>query len=168
MNKPLPLMIQEYNSLMEAVVQNEGQLTPEIESELTKLNELIPEKAAGYAFVIDKLESDAEHFKRKAQEFSAIAKSISSVQSRMKQLIKDGMISMDMKELVAGDEIFYISKSKSALEIDESTLDDSFKMIVQETVPDKEMIQSYLKDGIAVTGAKLIDTFSLRRKPKKN
>ena len=167
MNKPLALLIQDYHKIMEAIVQNEGMLTPEMENELTKINELLPEKAASYAFVIDKLESDAEHFKRKAQEFNNISKSISSVQEKMKQLIKDGMVSMDMKELVAGDEIFYVSKAKPRLEIDESSLDDSFKMIVQETVPDKEMIQSYLKDGMPVTGARLIDTFALRRKAKK-
>lgn len=149
--------------ISQIILENGGELTPDLERELSAIETGVAQKIDSYDFVIDSLEKRAEFFKDQATRRLVVARGMEKAASYLKDNIKAHMIRLGTTDAVGEEVRFKLSQSKPKLVIDEIALPADFKMIVSELVPDKEKILATLGLGESVPGAQLVPTHSLRR-----
>jgi len=142
--------------------ESQGEITPEIEALMNITSAELVAKLDSYQFILERLDLEQQFAKDKAAQWSKVAKTFDSAKSRLKENIKEAMKQMQTTELVGEESRFVLTPVKPALNITEEDLTDSYKMIVQTTVPDKEKIRADLEMGVAVPGARLEQGFALR------
>lgn len=147
-------LVSTYNSIGQLIAQAGGEITPEIDAMLVKVETGIPAKIDAYHFVMDRLEADENYWKTKAKEFNKIAAAHGNARERMKDAIRLAMQTLGVNELVGIDSKFTMTKNQGALEIDKAALDPAYTMTVTKTTqePDKERINAAIKDGFTVAG----------------
>ena len=161
--KSLPTLTAEANKIEQMLVESYGELTPEIEAKLHFNGVQMREKVDGYGYLLDMLPGRAEFYKRKAELFNRIAKSIKSAEERLEHNLRFAMGELKTDELKGGEYRFKLQRVKSALVItDETAIPDELKKSTVETVPDKDAIRYALEQGDKVPGAELEERFSLR------
>lgn len=161
--KSLPAIIGDANNVVQAILDNSGEITPEIENALQVVEASLTQKADQYSFLIERLEFESEYWKAKAQEFNKIAQACTTARERMKDRIKVAMNILGLEEINGKDVRFKLQKSNPKLVIeDESKIDAAYKTVISETVIDKERVKEDLRLGVPVAGAKLEQGFSLR------
>lgn len=156
-------LLAESNTLEQMLIESHGELTPEIEEMLTIKDVQLPEKIDGYAFVIDRMDSVSDFYKRKAEMFMRLSKSATSVSYKCKENLKSAMALMNVDELSGFDVRFKLVKSNPSCVIeDENKIDASYKVTETVISIDKKRIAQDLKLGVPVDGARLEQGTSLR------
>jgi len=161
-NQSLIRLVQSSNSLVQALLETGGELTPEIEAALAHIDTKLPEKVDSYQSIMDRLEIESEYWALKADQFKKMATACKNARERLKDNIKYAMNELGQTELVGNDFKFKLSNSKPKLVVDDVSLDRAYFMQVTETVVDKKRIEEDLRLGIPVKGAKLEEVKSLR------
>lgn len=161
-NESLYSLVAQANALSRMLAETGGEITPEIESLMSNVDVKLPEKVDGYAVVMERLELEAKYWKDKAASYSLMAKSLASLQDKLKERLKEAIKALGVDEIHGNDVRFKLSGVKPALVLDESKLDPSYLMTVTETVPDKERIRAALQEGAEISGASLVQSVSLR------
>lgn len=148
------------NELIEAI----GELTPEMEQALLEIETNLPEKVDNYAYLIDKVEHEAEFFKKKAEKYLKTSKVLENLHQRLLDSIKQRMIEFNLLEVKGHDEVFRIARGKpvvtvlSQSEIPESHLKKTLTISV-----DKNSIREAIEGGKEIAGVRLDPSFTLRR-----
>ncbi|CAB4152619.1 Siphovirus Gp157 [uncultured Caudovirales phage] len=155
-------LVQSSQSIVEALIESNGELSPEMELQLQNLEVALPAKIDSYSFILEKLEAEEEFWKAKAKQLTAVAKGCSNVRDRIKESLKQAAVQLGKDELVGNDVRFKISNSKPKLVIDESQVDEAYKIIVTTKEIDKKRIEEDLKLNVPVQGASLVETKSIR------
>lgn len=163
MSKPLALLVADMNQIMSQIAEAGGELSPEIEAFLDDVQGQIQVKADGYAFIMERLTTEAEFWKAKADSYAKVAKACSALKERLNDSIKGAMVALGT-DTIEGEEVrFRLSRTKPRLVIDEDFLPPAFKMQVVTLVPDKDKILGELEMGAEVPGAKQEVSFALRK-----
>jgi hypothetical protein len=139
-----------------------GELSPELEKRLDVNAQLLLQKTDNYNFIIESIESAAAQMKRRKDAFAIQEKRLTNERDRMWNRIKLAMKEMDRTEIRGRYYRFQLQRSKPKLIIDESLLPDQFKMIVQETKPDKAKIEAVLAEGLEIPGVTLEESGTLK------
>ena len=155
-------LVQSSQSIVEALIESGGELTPEMDAQLQNLEVNLPAKIDGYASIMDRMEMEEAYWKAKAETLRSVAKGCANVRERLKESLKYAAQQMSASELVGNDVKFKISNSKPRLIVDETLLDDAYKMHVTTIEVDKKKIEEDLKIGVPVVGAHLSPTHSIR------
>jgi len=148
--------------LMNELVESGGVLTPELEAKLNVIELSLPEKVDAYAFVMQKLEFEAEYWKKQAETYNKIKTACQNARDRIKDNLKLAMKENGINELKGIDHKFKLTNGTFSLVIDESEIDDIYKKRVEEIVVDKKRIEEDLKAGVPVKGARLDPVYTLR------
>jgi hypothetical protein len=166
--KSLYDIVAEANQIEKMLLESGGELDHGIEAYIASVDADLAAKADGYHAVMGRAESGAEYFKKRADEFYAAAKVLSTFQVRLKDRIKAAMQAMGKTEVAGEDVVFKLSRVKPSLVIEnEDHLPKSFVMVVTEHVPDKNAIRTALEQGFEVPGASLKESVSLRHSVNK-
>ena len=152
----------ESNCLTQQIVACNGELSPEMEDALAKVELGLAHKVDGYKFMMDRLDVESDYWSSQAEVYTKIAKAHKKAKERMKQALKDAMLAMDRKEILGDNVRFSLTPTKASLVINEELLPNQHKIVVTTMVPDKEAIREYLESGEEITGAKLEPSFALR------
>lgn len=145
------------------ILESGGELSPELEQKLDVNTTALLAKVDSYVFIEEHLEANAALWKRKADACKSIHDRYVKAQDRLRDRIKIGMQVLERDELKGKNYRYKLSKLKPKLVIsDPVKLPIECKMVVSETVPDKEKIKSLLEDGIEVPGASLEPVYQLR------
>jgi hypothetical protein len=155
-------IVVESQRVINLIIESGGEITPEVEQVYNELQAQFIHKVDSCYYVIKKLDSDAEFFKKQSEFYQRIAKGIETSKVRIKDMIKSGMIALEKTEVSGDLSRFCLQKIADKLIIDETKLPGEYKTIVQTIVPDREKILSDLKAGKEIEGAKLIENFALR------
>lgn len=145
------------------VIEAGGELTPELESALAEFERDITDKASSIQFVRERIESEAEFWKKKADKYQAIAKSLSNASKRLSERLKFAMSSAGLTELKDADNRFKLIDMPPKLTIlDQSFLPSEYmtETIVRE--PDKLKIKTELQAGKKIPGCALEEVKALR------
>lgn len=167
MKETLRDLIQQSNDLMLQLAEGGGELTTEMETQLLKIETTLPAKIDGYSYIIERLESETEFWKKKSQFYSAIAKSCDGLRDRLRGNIKFAMTEQNVKEIVGYDIKFKLTKAKSSLVIDEKKLDKKYFDQVVSQVVNKDRVEADLKLGVVIPGAEFVENTALRTYPNK-
>lgn len=157
MTKPLYELTIEHRSLMDALVESDGELTPELEDKLQLHEGEMVEKVNSLTSLLDLLKCNEAHWKNREKQCKSIHTALKNAQKRITERVKYQMEAMDVTELQGDDFNFKIQKNggKQALDVDEEIL--PAKWFRTEYVPDNERIRAALESGDElIEGAALV------------
>jgi hypothetical protein len=160
-------LINEAHLLEQAIIELDGEITPEIE-EMIKINEQnLPTKVEQYAFLMKRMDALSSFYKERAEFFNRANKSCQSLNTSLKERMKNVLLAHDMKEVSGAETRFVISRTSGKLIIgDESQIPESYKTVKQSIDVNSEKLKADLKAGIKVPGASVEESYSLRMYPK--
>ena len=151
----LPALIQQAADLESRLAESGGELTPEVEAALSKV-ELIPEKVDAYAFILDRLKSATAYWQEEYRNSRAIAEACEKARDRLKLALKMAMKGAGLTDLNGVNKRFKLSDSGGSLVIDEGALPATYLMEVVTLKPDKERIRAALEAGEKIPGAQIV------------
>ena len=163
MSKSLSLIVAEMSQLVTSVVEAEGELSPELEAMLDGVSRDLAVKADNYALFMERLDSEADFWKARAQKMSQVAASCANLKERLNGAIKTAMTQLQTTEIVGEETKFKLTRMAPKLVIDELTLPMDYQQQKITYTPDKAKIKADLEAGHQVTGAALEEVFALRK-----
>jgi uncharacterized protein YacL (UPF0231 family) len=157
----LTFALQEADRLEQMLIESGGEITNEIEQALVVSEKSIGESVDREIQKIERIEHVADLYKKKADQFAMIAKTMSLFIERREQQIKEFMLATE-KETLSGQEYeYFLAKPTVSTDIvDDLLVPDKFIKVTRS--PMKTEIKKALESGEEVPGARLIENRSLR------
>lgn len=174
-NKSLVVLVQEFAEMDRALIESGGELTPDLEAQMSITGENLKGKVDRYKLYMDHLDSRAEYFKAIEYQARDARKLFENHNNSLRANLKMAMDALGVADLYGNDWRFKLSSAKPKMLINEEELDPKYKKEVTTLVPNKELIEMDLSMGITVKGAYFESSHSLRNyvnhegkaKPKK-
>lgn len=164
-NQTLKQLLIQNLDLEKSILEMAGELTPDSEALLSELEIKIPAKVSRYMGLIDRLETEAQHFANKAKKFDRAAEVLTLLKERLLSNVKHTMLENGLSELRGEDESFAIKKSKKSVVItDLQKIPRAFVTTTVTDKPDKEGLRLAMERGEIIPGCSLQDSYSLGRK----
>lgn len=156
------------NQIEQTILDNAGALTPEIEAWLEAITpnagELMAAKIDGYAFVIDRIEKAAEHWRDESERRARVARTCENFVDGLKDRLKFVMTKLNTTELAGEQSRFKLSPTKKRLVVREPALVPAAYLIEKTTYEiDKSKIADALEAGADIAGCALEGGMALRR-----
>ena len=147
------LIQNEYQLLINQIIEAEGEITSEIETALTINKEQLQSKAVDYSYVIKSLDSDCEQIDAELKRLQQLKKVRTNLAERLKNTISDAMNLYEVEKIETPLIKLSFRNSESVEITNESQLDACFIVTKTVTSPDKKAIKDAIKNGEVVTGA---------------
>src|SRR3990167_7441840 len=156
------------HTIEQAIIENNGELTPELDAALMNIETNMAEKLDGYAFVLDRMKSSQEFWKAESEKTAALAKACATIQSRIKERLKFIMSERGQKTCEGNKTKFTLSATKGSFIVgDEEAIPEKFKTATTVYVVDRERVRTAIEAGEEVPGAWIIAGHQLRITKKK-
>ena len=143
----------EFQLIIAEVINNEGEITPELETALTINKEQLQSKAVDYSYVIKQLDSDCEQIDAELKRLQQLKKVRTNLAERLKNTISDAMNLYEVEKIETPLIKLSFRNSESVEITNESQLDPCFIVTKTVTSPDKKAIKDAIKSGVLVEGA---------------
>jgi len=143
----------EYQLIISEIINNEGEITPELETALTINKEQLQSKAVDYSYVIKSLDSDCEQIDAELKRLQQLKKVRTNLAERLKNTISDAMNLYEVEKIETPLIKLSFRNSESVEITNESQLDACFIVTKTVTSPDKKAIKDAIKNGVLVEGA---------------
>lgn len=164
MNQSLYHIRAEHLEIIDAIEQNEGELTPEIEMALSLTEEQFQEKAISYGWVIKKFDDNDSIIDAEIKRLTALKKSNENKQIRFKDALSGAMLQFGVEKIETPTLKLSFRKSESVEIFDEKEIPTEY---VDEKIVhtiSKIRIKEDLKKGLVVKGANLLTKQNLQIK----
>ena len=143
----------EFQLIIAEVINNDGEITPELEAALTINKEQLQSKAIDYSYVIKQLDSDCEQIDAELKRLQQLKKVRTNLSERLKNTISDAMNLYEVEKIETPLIKLSFRNSESVEITNESQLDACFIVTKTVTSPDKKAIKDAIKSGVFVDGA---------------
>lgn len=155
---------QEYISLANQIIENEGELSEELENALMINQEQLEQKGKGYGYIIKDIEAEIDAIDVEIKRLAAMKKSRTNAVDKLKTSLSQAMQLFDISELKTPTLKISFRKSESVEVEDMRLLDQCF--IVKKTTEsiDKVAIKESIKGGVQVYGAVLKTNLNIQIK----
>jgi len=154
----------EYLELTNIVLDQEGELSPEVEAALKINKEELEVKAQNYGYVVLKLESEIDAIDAEILRLSALKKSNERTINRMKNAVIDALVLFDIIE-VKTPTLKISLRSSSAVEVtNEDEVASEFFVEKTTRTVSKTLLKDAINEGRLVSGAYIKNNLSLRIK----
>jgi hypothetical protein len=154
---------QDYLSITNELIENGGELSPELENALAINKQELQNKGINYGYVIKSLESDVSTIDEEIKRLNALKSSRNKSIDLLKETIKNAMQLYDIEELKTPTLKINFRKSES-VEVDPDLVLDMYCNFKTVKTPDKAKIKEIIKSGDAVFGASLNINWNLQIK----
>lgn len=145
----------EHRQLMELLLQNEGEITPEI-GELLKINEQeLTTKGVSYSFIIKSLEADISIIDSEIERLKKHKTARENAIERLKDNLKEAMEVFQVEEIKSAIMKINFRASESVEITDVTKIDKKFIVTKTTESVNKDAIKKAIKTGEVVAGAKL-------------
>jgi uncharacterized protein YrzB (UPF0473 family) len=158
---------QEQRSLISLLEENGGEVNDEILEDLAIRRENFEHKAEAYAYIILKMEAEAEMADTEMKRIQAIKKTKENIAKRLKETLRDALMVFGNEDPKSGIKryetpLFKIAtrRSESVNIVDESLIPESYWAIKREV--SKSSISSAMKAGEEVAGAEMKVNYSVQ------
>lgn len=156
-------LIVEGRLVLDDILKNNGEITPEIESKLISNESLVADKVDRIVFFLEALEKEHEYFTRKSQELQKMSQRLKLSEARFKDYLKTCLKTTENNAVYGLAHKISTYKANTSVEItDEEDVPSKFIRVVQTYEIDKLKIKEALLKGEDVPGACLKDSFALR------
>ena len=155
---------QSYNQLAEELIDNGGELTPELSEALAITEEQLQNKSVAYSFVIKEMDGEVEIIENEIKRLQAMKKARENASQRLKDNIKNAMDLFNIDEIKTPLVKINFRKYK-AVEVDDvNNLSAPYKVVKVTEQADKAAIKSALESGIEIPGCRIIENRNLQIK----
>jgi hypothetical protein len=155
---------QTYLNLVESLIENGGELTPELETELSINKEQLQNKGVCYGFIVKELEGNIDLIDLEIKRLQALKKPLVNSIDRLKNNLSQAMQMFEVTELKTPLLKINFRKSESVEIEDIALLDSNFIKVVTTKTADKVAIKEAIKSGENVQGAILQTNLNLQIK----
>jgi hypothetical protein len=155
---------QTYLTLVESLIENGGELTPELETELSINKEQLQNKGVCYGFIVKELEGNVDLIDLEIKRLQALKKPLVNSIDRLKNNLSQAMQMFDVTELKTPLLKINFRKSESIEVTDIDLLDADFVKTTITKAADKIAIKEAIKAEIPVRGAVLLTNYNLQIK----
>jgi hypothetical protein len=140
------------------------ELTPELEELLVINQEQLQAKAGNYAKVIANIQGDSDAIDAEIKRLKAMKESKDRAVTRLKDAVKNAMLVSGIDKIESP--LFKLSLRRSeAVEVEvPEALPIDWQVKKVTITADKVAIKQAIKEGYAITGARIIENFSLQIK----
>jgi len=143
----------EYQLLINQIIENEGEITPELETALTINKEQLEQKGVNYAYVIKQLDYDCEQIDNEIARLNKLKKVRANLTDRLKNTVSSAMQLFEVEKIETPLIKLNFRNSESVEITNEQQLDAKFIVTKTVTSPDKKAIKDAIKNGEVVEGA---------------
>jgi hypothetical protein len=143
----------EFQLIIAEVINNEGEITPELETALTINKEQLQSKAVDYCYVIKQLDYDCEQIDNEIARLNKLKKVRSNLTDRLKNTVSSAMQLYDVEKIETPLIKLSFRNSESVEITNEQQLDACFMVTKTVSTPDKKAIKDAIKSGQLVCGA---------------
>lgn len=164
MNLKLYQIEQEYMILADEIINNLGELTPELEERLMINQSQLESKGKGYGYVIKDIESEIDVIDNEIKRLAALKKQRTNAVDKLKTSLSQAMQLFDISELKTPTLKINFRKSESVDIADLNLLESEYKKVTITETADKTAIKDAIKNGKQVTGAVLKTNLNLQIK----
>ena len=164
MEKSLYKIDKELMALLEAIAEQEGEITPEQDEQLAINRYELETKAVDYSMAILQLNAWVEMADKEAKRVTAIKNAYKKTSETLKQRITDAMERYDIKEVKDATIKVSLRKSVQTIIDDLDQVPKQYKTIKVETTPDKTAIKKAIQEGEIIEGAHLEEKNNLQIK----
>lgn len=155
---------QRYNQLAEELIDNGGELTPELETALAITEEQLQNKSVAYSFVIKQMDADIDTIDAEIKRLQAAKKQREKASEYLKERIKHAMELFSIEEIKTPLVKINFRKSKQVIVDDVNALPMVYKTVKVEESADKKAIKAVLESGGSIIGCHLVNNKSLQIK----
>lgn len=155
---------QEYTNLTDELIENGGELTPELEQRLEINKSQLETKGRGYAYIVKQLDDEISLIKSEKKRLDALLKSREKVKERLKETLKNAMDRHEMIEIKTDTLKINFRKSEVVEIEDLALLDPSYKTVKSTITANKDEIKKDIKNGVSVQGAILVENRNIQIK----
>ena len=164
MEKSLYKIDRELMALLEAIAEQEGEITPEQDEQLAINRYELETKAVDYSMAILQLNAWVEMADKEAKRVTAIKNAYKKTSETLKQRITDAMERYDIKEVKDATIKVSLRKSVQTIIDDLDQVPKQYKTVKVETTPDKTAIKKAIQEGEIIEGAHLEEKNNLQIK----
>jgi len=154
----------EMQLVVNQLIENGGELTPELEQALQITENQLKEKATNYGAVIRSMEYDKTIIDAEIKRLQELKKVRTNSIDRLKGTLSEAMQQFQIDQVETPTIKISFRESKAVEILDESIIDKKYKTQVITTKVDKLKLRKDLKNGDAIKGAKLIINNNLQIK----
>jgi len=153
MNQSIYKIQNEFQLIIAEVINNEGEITPELETALTINKEQLQSKAVDYCYVIKQLDYDCEQIDNEIARLNKLKKVRANLTDRLKNTVSSAMQLYDVEKIETPLIKLSFRNSESVEITNEQQLDACFIVTKTVSTPDKKAIKDAIKSGVFVEGA---------------
>jgi hypothetical protein len=153
MNQSIYKIQNEFQLIIAEVINNDGEITPELETALTINKEQLQSKAIDYCYVIKSLESDCEQIDNEIARLNKLKKVRANLTERLKNTVSSAMQLYEVEKIETPLIKLSFRNSESVEITNEQQLDAKFIVTKTVTTPDKKANKDAIKNGELVCGA---------------
>lgn len=146
---------QSYNQLAEELMENGGELTPELETALAITEEQLQNKSVAYSFVIKQMDADVDIIDAEIKRLQAAKKQREKASEYLKERIKHAMDTFSIEEIKTPLVKINFRKSETVEVEDVNQLPAAFKVVKITEQADKAAIKAAIKDGVNIAGCRI-------------
>lgn len=145
----------EYFSLINEIIENNSELTPQLEQALQINQEQLQAKGIQYGYVIKSIESEIDIIDAEIKRLSDLKKVRENAVERLKMTLKGAMELYGVVELKTPTLKINFRKSESIEITDFDSLPKEYVTVKTTEIPNKAEIKQAIKEGKLVEGAEL-------------
>ena len=164
MEKSLYKIDRDLMTLLEAIAEQEGEITPEQDEQLAINRYELETKAVDYSIAILQLNAWVEIADKEAKRVTAIKNAYKKTAETLKQRIADAMERYDIREVKDATIKVSLRKSVQTIIDDLDQVPKQYKTVKVETTPDKTAIKKAIQEGEIIEGAHLEEKNNLQIK----
>jgi len=162
MNKSLFNITQEFKNLCAQLLDNSGELTPEIQQALKINQSELQAKSQGYVSIIKHIEMEEAAIDKEIKRLSDLKKNRVNAKERLKESLKSAMIHFDVTEIITETNKINFRHSESVEILSEDIIPKEYKKT--KLTPEKSKIKKAIKEGRFVPGASLVENKNIQIK----
>jgi hypothetical protein len=154
----------EFLQLEAQLIENGGELTPELEQSLIINKDELQHKSIQYGYVIKSLSDNVDAIDAEIKRLQSIKKVNENAIDRLKDTLSSAMQLFGIPELKTPTLKINFRKSEQVIVHDVNSLPQMFKTIKVSEQPDKIKIKEAIKSGEDVIGCELITVQNIQIK----
>lgn len=161
MSDTLKSLLDQQQILNEKLLEAYGEIDDEMSDALATVELKLPEKVDRYCGLLDRLDTDAERFKEKADKYLIAAKQITRLKEKLLSNVRNQMVANKLTELVGIDEKFRLSGKTGKLVVEEgAAVPRSYfhSEVIQKL--DSAKLKSDVQAGTIIPGVSIQPTLS--------
>ena len=146
---------QEYISLAEQIIDNDGLLSEEMEAALQINKDQLENKSQCYGFIVRQLEGECDMIDNEIKRLEAMKKSRGKTVDRLKESVSKAMQLYEIDKIETPTLKISFRKSESIEVEEESLIDEKFMTVKTTKTPNKIATKEAIKSGEIVLGVTL-------------